>query len=203
MSKPFIVGITGGSASGKTSFLRNLLDSFDPSEIALVSQDNYYRPKEQQPVDGQGIANFDLPASIDHIRYANDILTLKSGKSIVFKEYTYNNPEADAKTIEIKPAKLIVVEGIFVFYFEEIVKHLDLKIFIDAKEHIKLSRRIVRDQKERGYDMEDVMYRYTNHVAPAYERYIEPYKYDADIIVPNNSHYKKALEIVVTYLKTI
>lgn len=203
MSKPYIIGITGGSASGKTSFLKHLLHSFDPSEIALVSQDNYYRPYTDQPKDDKGIANFDLPDSIDHLRYANDITSLREGKSIQFKEYTYNNPDAPANIITINPAKIIVVEGIFVFYFEEIARQMDLKLFIDAKEHIKLSRRIIRDKEERGYDMEDVMYRYTNHVAPAYERYIEPYKYEADIIVPNNKHYKKALEVVVTFLKTL
>jgi uridine kinase len=101
-----------------------------------------------------------------------------------------------------KPAPIIVVEGIFVFYFSEIAKLLDLKIFIDAKEHIKLKRRIYRDQVERGYDINDVLYRYEKHVAPTYERYIEPFKNEADIIIPNNSHYQKPLEMLVCYLKT-
>jgi uridine kinase len=94
------------------------------------------------------------------------------------------------------------VEGIFVFYYPEIAKLLDLKIFIDAREHIKFSRRISRDKAERGYDIEDVMYRYEKHVAPTYEKYIEPFKHEADFVIPNNLHFNKALEVITVFLKT-
>jgi uridine kinase len=201
-SKPFIVGITGGSASGKTSFLRNLLNAFSEQEICLVSQDNYYKPREEQPIDENGIYNFDLPQSINAHEYARDIEKLCNGETVYRLEYTYNNLNIVPKTLIFKPAPIIVVEGIFVFYFSEIAKLLDLKIFIDAKEHIKLKRRIYRDQVERGYDINDVLYRYEKHVAPTYERYIEPFKNEADIIIPNNSHYQKPLEMLVCYLKT-
>jgi len=201
-SKPFIVGITGGSASGKTSFLRNLLNAFSEQEICLVSQDNYYKPREEQPIDENGIYNFDLPQSINAHEYARDIEKLCNGETVYRLEYTYNNPNIVPKTLIFKPAPIIVVEGIFVFYFSEIAKLLDLKIFIDAKEHIKLKRRIYRDQVERGYDINDVLYRYEKHVAPTYERYIEPFKNEADIIILNNSHYQKPLEMLVCYLKT-
>jgi uridine kinase len=198
---PFIVGVTGGSGSGKTLFLKKLISNFRDEEICLVCQDNYYKPREQQPLDEMGIPNFDTPLSLDFDSFAHDISVLKSGNAIERPEYTYNNPVAKSRMLTLKPAPIIIVEGIFVFYFPQVADQLDLKIFIDAKEHIKLSRRIKRDQEERGYSIEDVLYRYEKHVAPTYEKYIEPFKHDADLIVPNNGNFDRGLDVVVAYLK--
>ncbi|MCC9165964.1 uridine kinase [Pontibacter harenae] len=200
MQKPFIVGITGGSASGKTTFLNKLLSSFAPENICLISQDNYYKAKEHQSTDENGVVNFDLPSCIDGEAYAHDILKVSRGETVYRTEYTFNNPNVVPKQLEFRPAPIVVVEGIFVFYFEEVANLLDLKVYIDAKEYIKLQRRILRDKIERGYDLDDVLYRYTNHVAPTYEKYIKPYKYDADIIIPNNNHFEHGLEVLTTYL---
>lgn len=202
MQQPFIVGITGGSASGKTTFLRRLLASFPEQDICLISQDNYYHPREVQQVDAQGVTNFDLPASIDSAAYAADVLRISQGHEVRRPEYTFNNPNAPVSELVFRPAPIVVVEGIFVFYFEEVAKLLDLKVYIDAREHVKVLRRIVRDRDERGYDLEDVLYRYTHHVAPTYEKYIKPFKHDADIIIPNNRHFDKGLEVLVAYLKS-
>lgn len=199
-NKPYIVGITGGSASGKTLFLKNLLAAFPSKDLCLISQDNYYRPREKQPVDDQGVKNFDTPYSIDFEQYAQDIKDIIAGKVVRRQEYNFNNPNVEPKIIEFKPAPLVVVEGIFVFYYPEVADLLDLKIFIDAKEYIKLKRRIIRDRDERGYDLEDVLYRYERHVAPTYEKYIEPFKHDADLIIPNNLNFQNALEVLVTFL---
>ena len=136
MRAPFIVGITGGSASGKTTFLRKLIDSFHPSHICLVSEDNYYKDRNTQEVDANGVINFDLPSSIDEHAYAQDILRLRNGEKVCRKEYTFNNPNVVPKDLEFVPAPIIVVEGIFVFYFEEVARLLDLKVYIDAKEHV-------------------------------------------------------------------
>ena len=202
MEKPYIVGITGGSASGKTWFLNSLLSAFTPEELCLVSQDNYYHPLHLQPVDENGVHNFDTPRSIDFEQYAGDIEALKEGKTVVREEYTFNNPDAVPKMLELKPAPVVVVEGIFVFYFPELSRNLDLKVFIDAEEHIKIKRRILRDRDERGYGLEDVLYQYENHVAPSYYKYIEPFKADADIVVPNNKGCEKALEVLIAFLRT-
>ncbi len=201
MNKPFIVGITGGSASGKTLFLKSLINHFSNDEICLLSQDNYYKDRHLQPKDENGIENFDTPQSIEFDEYAQDIQSLKDGKVVTRKEYTFNNPNAIPQVLTFKPAKIIVVEGLFVFYFPELTKLLDLKVFIDAKDYVKLKRRIVRDNTERGYDLKDVLYRYEKHVAPTYEKYIEPFKFDADIIIPNNNKFDKGLDILVSYLK--
>jgi uridine kinase len=200
MTKPYIIGITGGSASGKTLFLRTLLKSFPNKEICLISQDNYYRARELQPTDDRGIKNFDTPNSIDFEQFAHDIRELSEGRTVSRLEYAFNNPEAKPEILTFSPAPIIVVEGIFVFYYPEVASLLDLKVFIDAKEYIKLSRRIIRDRDERGYDLEDVLYRYDRHVAPTYEKYIAPFKSDADLVIPNNNHFKNAMDVLVVYL---
>ncbi len=182
--------------------MNRLLASFSPENICLISQDNYYKDREHQTRDLNGVVNFDLPSCIDDDAYAQDILQLSRGESVFRKEYTFNNPNVVPKQLEFKPAPIVVVEGIFVFYFEEIAKLLDLKVYIDAKEYIKLQRRIVRDKVERGYDLDDVLYRYTHHVAPTYEKYIKPYKNDADIIIPNNENFDRGLDVLTTYLNS-
>ncbi|MBS1682683.1 MAG: uridine kinase [Bacteroidetes bacterium] len=203
MKKPFTIGITGGSGSGKTFFLQGLSTHFKPSEMCLISQDNYYKPRDQQPIDENGVKNFDLPVSIDRETFLKDLLLLKSGQNVIKKEYTFNNPSATPKQLEFKTAPILIVEGLFVQYFEEIANELDLKIFIEAKDHIKLGRRIKRDQVERGYDIDDVLYRYQYHVMPIYESQIEPLKHYADLVIPNNSNFDKALEVLKGYLATL
>jgi len=198
--KPFIIGITGGSASGKTLFLKNLMEQFEPEHLCLISQDNYYRALHEQPKDHNGVENFDTPDSLDRQRFHRDLVALINGESISKLEYTFNNPDAKPKEIILKPAPIIIVEGIFVFYYPEIAELIDLKLFIDAKEAIKLKRRIIRDQVERGYDIEDVLYRYEHHVSPTYERYIEPLRHEADLVVPNNNGFDRAMNVIALYL---
>jgi uridine kinase len=201
MTKPYTIGITGGSGSGKTFFLKNLESRFTSDELCLISQDHYYHPREMQQHDERGIKNFDLPESIDYKQFQLDIQTLKRGEILKKKEYTFNNPDVTPKILEFKPAPIIIVEGLFVQYFPDIEKELDLKIFIEAKDHVKLSRRIKRDKEERGYDLQDVLYRYENHVMPVYETLIKPLKHRADIVIPNNSHFNRALDFLTLAIK--
>lgn len=202
MKTPYIIGITGGSGSGKTRFLNSLLDQFSSDQVCLVSQDNYYKERDDQPTDENGIKNFDLPDSIDFEAYKNDILALKAGKLVKRLEYTFNNPDSTPKEIELKPAPVMVVEGIFVLYYKEIADVLDLKVFIEAKDYIKLKRRIIRDDIERGYDLNDVLYRYEHHVMPTYDKYIKPYKLDADIIIPNHTNFTEALGVMSSFIQS-
>lgn len=201
-TKPFIVGITGGSASGKTSFLKGVLSAFTDEQICLISQDNYYRSRAEIPVDDQGVHNFDLPETIDHHLYAQHIEQLGEGRLVTQIEYTFNNPAVTPRLLEFKPAPIIIVEGIFVFHFRELADQMDLKVFIDAKNSIKLERRVKRDAEERGYDLDDVMYRWKYHVKPTYRQFIKPYRAEADIVIPNNQHYQKGLDVVIAFLKT-
>lgn len=201
MSKSFIVGITGGSGSGKTLFLNKLMSRFGEGEISLLSLDNYYKPRVLQPKDEKGIENFDLPESLDSTRFSDDLKKLKKGKDIDITEYTFNNDEKVPSTIHIKSTPIIVVEGIFAFYFKEISDLLDFKIFIEAPDYLMLTRRITRDAEERGYDLSDVLYRFQHHVTPSFKKYIEPMKNDADVIVPNHNGFDVALDVVVIYLR--
>ena len=202
MPAPYTIGITGGSGSGKTYFIKALSQHFKPDDICLISQDHYYKPRDTQQTDERGVKNFDLPESIERGQLLEDILKLKKGESLFKKEYAFNTPNVKLNTLEFKSAPILIVEGLFVQYFPEIEQELDLKIFIEAKDYLKLSRRIRRDNEERGYDLDDVLYRYHHHVMPVYESLIEPLKHKADFIIPNNQHFERALDILVRALKT-
>ncbi len=200
--KPYIIGICGGSGSGKTSFIRQLRDRFSEDDLCIVSQDDYYKPREEQKKDAEGIINFDLPKSIDKKAFRKDLDLLISGESIEKPEYVFNNDKAIAKMMTIKPAPVIVVEGLFVFHFKKIACLFDLTVYINAKENLKIIRRIKRDQLERNYPLDDVLYRYQHHVLPSYEQFIEPYKESADIVVNNNNNFSDGLDVVSGFLQS-
>ena len=199
--KPFIVGLSGVSGSGKTTFLNRLRACFDGDHICVISQDNYYKKKELQLKDQKGIHNFDRPESIHKDAFISDFQSLLNGKSIELEEYTFNNELATTKKILIKPAPIIFVEGLFVFHYEEIRSLLDLKLFLNIKESTAFGRRIKRDQIERNYPLEDILYRYENHVLPNYEKFIKPYLYEADLVLNNQNDFGIAVDVIATYLK--
>ena len=202
MHKPFLIGITGGSGSGKTTFIHRIRECFTAEEVCIVSQDDYYLPRDQQHTDERGEKNFDLPESFDKKAFRQDLQSLILGDTVVRKEYTFNNPLAEPKMLTFRPAPIIVVEGLFVFHYKKIVPLLDLKIFINAKENLKVIRRIYRDQVERNYPIEDVLYKYQHHVLPSYEHFIQPYKDDADIVINNNAHFEQGLAVVTGFMKS-
>ena len=201
MQVPFVLGVTGGSASGKTHFLKQLLAQLRPEDVCLMPADNYYKTIDQVPLDANGIQNFDLPAALDSALYRQHIEAVKDGQTIQKQEYTFNNPNVVPKMLTFSPAPIILIEGIFVFYFAEVAKLIDLKVFVDAQEHIKLKRRIQRDAIERGYDLDDVLYRYEHHVAPTYDLYVKPGAQEADIVINNNASFDRALEVLSIYLQ--
>lgn len=203
MKKPYIIGITGGSGSGKTYFLQRLAEGFTPVQLCMISQDHYYRPRDQQPVDENGVKNFDLPVSIDHESLEKDLHQLISGNVVRKPSYTFNNPSSQSVQIEFLPAPVIVVEGLFVQYFPEIRSLLDLRVFIEAKDHLKLGRRIRRDQTERGYDLDDVLYRYQHHVMPVYETLIEPLMHQSDFVIPNNLKIDAAASVLSGFIRSV
>jgi uridine kinase len=191
---PFLVGIAGGSGSGKTSFLRDLLLHFPAQKIALVSQDNYYHPKELQQKDENGVINFDLPTSINREYFYNDMMKLMRGEPIELMEYNFNNPNVAPKKIIVQPAPVIIMEGLFVFHYDEIRTKLNYKVFIDVHHEERLQRRIKRDGAERGYPEHEVIYQWHHHVRPSEEEYLYPYLPECDLIVDNTVHYREGLQ---------
>ena len=201
MEKPFIIGITGGSGSGKTTFINHLRGSFSEEQLCIISQDDYYRPREEQVTDDKGFHNFDLPTSIDKKAFHRDVERLINGETVEIVEYMFNNKEGTPSVKYFKPAPIIVVEGLFVFHYKKIRRILDLKVFFYAADHLKVIRRILRDQVERGYPIDDVIYRYEHHVMPSYNKYIQPYMDEADLIINNNLDFNMGLDVLCGFVR--
>lgn len=203
MNSPLVIGVTGGSGSGKSYLLKKICDGFDEGDISILSMDNYYKPIEEQVQDSNGIENFDLPEAIDREKYFQDLTKLINGESLDLNKYQFNQNDIGPTKILVKSAQIIFVEGIFTFSYDELLPLYDLKIYIDTPMHLMVKRRILRDAKERGYDLEDVLYRFEHHVVPAYEQYILARKNLADLVVPNINSVQSAIGMIQGYLKTI
>lgn len=202
-SNMYIAGIAGGSASGKTTFIKRLTEVFGPQELCVISQDHYYKPASEQQKDEQGMINFDLPEGIDFKRLYRDIQQLRRGKRVELIEYTFNNPAKFPTTVVLEPAPVLMIEGLFIYTEPKISKLMQLKMYIDAREEVKLNRRLQRDVKERGMQEETVLYQWNRHVIPAYERYLLPYKDEVDLVIINNEHFENSLSMVISHIKQI
>ncbi|MBI1182979.1 uridine kinase [bacterium] len=200
--KPYFVGIAGGSASGKSRFLRQLATLLQ-HDISVVSLDDFYKPLAEQCTDANGHVNFDLPESIDQKTLFNCVLQLKQGLDVSIKEYHFNNPQVSGETFKVVKARpVILLEGLFIFHFQEIFDLLDLKVFIQADDSIRFARRIARDTRERGISPEMVSYQWHHHVQPAYQQYLSPFTNKVDLIVNNNQSFDKALRILHQHLQS-
>jgi uridine kinase len=201
-SNSFIIAISGGSGSGKTSFIRDIKDHFSEDQICFLSQDDYYKSRDLQKEDENGVKNFDLPDSIELDEFYFDLVKLTNGMEVERPEYIFNNENKNPGTIHLKPAPIIIVEGLFVFYEPKLFNLFDLKILIHATDTQKIIRRIKRDRVERNYPLEDVLYRYEHHVLPSFETYIFPFFNKVDIIINNNKTYDMGRDMLITYLHT-
>ena len=203
--RPLLIGIAGGSGSGKTRFGSDLQRSFPKDTIEIFSLDNYYRPQEEQPRDFEGNPNFDTPESFYTERLFQDLREIKEGKELRVPKYEFNiNRGSEPNYITVRPLSIILVEGIFTFYFEEVVDLLELKIFIQAPLWLMMKRRIERDEHERGYgDMKETLMRFERHVAPAFNQYILPLREKSDIIIPNHESYDNALALLKVYVQAM
>ena len=197
----YVIGISGGSGSGKSTFLMSLMDQLSDSAVTFISQDDYYLTREQQVPDSNGIKNFDLPTSIDSELLTEHLQKLMSGTDVSKQEYTFNNPLKDATTKHFKSNPVIVIEGLFIYHFQKIAEMCDMKLFIDAPTDLRIIRRINRDQVERNYPLDDVLYRYQHHVSPAYESYILPYRDSCDVIINNVNGMDSAIQLLTTHIK--
>ena len=197
----YIIGIAGGSASGKTTVIEELKKYFKNSELTVISQDHYYRGLSEQVIDENGEINFDRPEGIDFGRLVKDIKKLKKGQEVHLVEYTFNNPKKFPKPIVFRPAKVVVIEGLFIYQNSSLQKLMDLKVFIDAKLDVMLNRRLKRDAKERGMTRDQIIYQWENHVLPAYEEFLLPHRDEVDLIVVNNTHFKNSFQVLCDHIK--
>lgn len=202
-----LIGISGISGSGKTYLAEYLQQKIGSNNLSIVSFDDYYKPYDSQTMDKLGKVNFDLPTAVDFRQMMGDLHSLKQGETLFKKRYTFNNSNAKPAIITINPNPIILIEGIFVFHFKELLEQLSYKVFVESDLNTTLQRRIQRDTKERGISLEQVMYQWKNHVLPAYHGFLLPHKPHVDLIVQNKSPefdngLKKLTEIILS-LKTI
>lgn len=196
-----IVGICGGSGSGKTTLLNRLCRQFEHFNPSVFSMDNYYLPIEKQAKDENGVHNFDLPTALNKEKLIADLNKLVEGDSIIVKEYHFNAPPDKNVLITIDPSRLIIVEGLFLFHFEEVRRLLDYSIFIKVDPKVQLDRRLYRDQETRGYSREDIMYQWENHVKPCYENYLLPYENEADFRFRNDEYADQDFEVLAEIIQ--
>lgn len=186
--KPYVLGVAGGSGSGKTFFLKAFLNHFSADEVCLVSQDDYYIQQGEMTPEENKLHNFDLPTCIEVERFEKDVFDLMNFKTVYKQEYTFNNPHIQPKLLEIKPAPILILEGLFLYHYQKIDAVFDYRIFIDADTEIALERRLKRDLVERNYPKEDVMYKWENHVMPSYNEFLLPYRSKCDSIIDNSTN---------------
>ncbi len=198
--KPYIIGVAGGSASGKTTLINKLNGLYTPEQLCVISQDHYYRPLSDQLVDKNGEINFDLPQGIDFVRLAKDLRALKRGKQVEIVEYTFNNPHIFPKQIIFKPAPIIIIEGLFIYTDAKLDAMFDLKLYVEAELDVMLNRRLERDAKERGMTREQVEYQWNEHVLPAYRNYLLPYRETVDLILVNNTRFDRSFTVLTNHL---
>ena len=196
MDKVMVIGIAGGTGSGKTTITRKLMQRFG-HEVSVIYHDNYYKAHHNMPYEERAKLNYDQPDAFDTDQLIEAVRALKKGRSVVCPVYDYSIHDRSEKTITVKPARVVIVEGILIFENKELCDLMDIKVFVDADADVRILRRIVRDVRDRGRSLESVVSQYLNTVKPMHEKYVEPSKRNADIIVPEGGHNKVALELLM------
>ncbi len=198
-----IIGIAGGTGSGKTTVVKRIMDALPKDEVALLPQDSYYKDSSNVPVEERQNINFDHPNAFDWELLSKHISMLKKGESIEQPIYSYITCTRQEETIHVEPKDVIIIEGILALSDKKLRNLMDLKIFVDADPDERLIRVIQRDVVERGRTAEAVMDRYMSILKPMHLEFIEPCKRYADLIIPQGGHNKKAIEIIKLYIEKI
>lgn len=199
MSDVKIIAIAGGSASGKSSIV-NYIDDYFKEDLIVIGHDNYYKAHDDISFDQRAKLNYDYPGAFDNDLFFEDLKKLQAGISIQMPTYDYTIHTRSDKTIKINPTKIILIEGILVLGDKKIRDITDTKVFIDADSDVRLQRRILRDTKERGRSLESVLEQYIKQVKPMHEKYVEPTKKYADIIIPRGAKNSKGIEILIKHI---
>lgn len=195
-----IIGIAGGTGCGKTTVVNQILNELPEGEVGVISQDSYYKDTTHLSFDERVKINFDHPRSIDFELLEEHLKELRAGNAINQPVYSFIKHNRTGDVIVTKPRKVMIVEGILILSHPEIREHFDIKIFVHADSDERLIRRLKRDIKDRGRDIDEVLTRYQNTLKPMHQQFIEPMKEYADIIIPNNRYNTVAVDIVKTII---
>ncbi len=205
MDKVLVIGIAGGTGSGKTTITRRLMQRFG-EDVCMISYDSYYKARHDTPFEERAKINYDHPDAFDTGLFLRDLRALKAGKTIQCPIYDYTIHDRLEQTRTLRPAKVILAEGILIFASSELCDEMDIKLYVDADADVRIIRRIVRDVRDRGRSLESVISQYLNTVKPMHEAFVEPSKRRADIIIPEGGHNQVALDMIMervrAYLET-
>ncbi len=196
-----IIGIAGGTGSGKTTLTQHLKDSFG-EDIAVVYHDNYYKAHPNMPYEERCKLNYDHPDAFDTGLMVEDLKTLCSGQPIHCPVYDYSIHNRSDQTVEVRPSKVVVVEGILIFHPKELRDLMDIKIFVDTDADVRILRRILRDVKERGRSLDSVIDQYLTTVKPMHEQFVQPSRQYADIVVLDGGHNLVALDMITQRIRS-
>ena len=195
-----IVGIAGGSASGKTTIVNNIKELFQ-NDIELISHDNYYLPNDDKTMEERMKLNYDHPSSFDTDKMIEDIKKLKAGGVTYRPVYDYTKHTRSNEVVAVYPKRVVILEGILILEDPRLRELMDIKVFVDTDADERLMRRILRDTKERGRTVESVLNQYVTTVKPMHEQFVEPSKKYADIIIPRGGENKIGIHILQEHLK--
>jgi uridine kinase len=199
--QPLVVGIAGGTASGKTTVARRLREALQGARVAFIDQDSYYRALHDLSLAERRELNFDHPDAFDTELLVAHLEALRRGEPVEKPIYNFVTSDREAQTTRVDPGQIILIEGILVLHIEPVRKLLDVKIFVDAEDDVRIIRRLSRDIKERGRDFDHVINQYFRHVRPMHLGFVEPSKRHADIIVPHGGNNDIAIDMLVGALE--
>ena len=198
-----VIGVAGGTGSGKTTVSQAILDSVGPDQIAYLQHDSYYRDRSQVPPDERGTANFDHPDALESELLARHLASLKTGQTVQVPIYDFTTHTRKTHTIAVEPRKVILVEGILIFTEKALRELMDIKVFVDTDADVRFIRRLQRDITERGRTMESVIRQYTETVRPMHLEFVEPSKRYADVIIPEGGFNLAAIDMLVVMINAM
>ena len=196
-----IIGICGGTGSGKTTIARKIIEAVKGESVILVEQDSYYRNLEDMPLDARRQTNFDHPDSIDSEMLVNHLKRLKGGQFIEMPVYDFKTHTRKPETEHIEPKSVVIVEGILIFSEPRILNLLDVKVYVDTPDDIRFIRRLQRDITERGRTVESVIAQYYATVRPMHFEFVEPSKRNADLIIPEGANTDIGIEFICSKIR--
>lgn len=203
LKRPILIGITGGSGSGKSTVVQKISAMLPEKNIVIIEQDSYYKDQSHLSFEERTKTNYDHPFAFDNDLLIKHLKMLLEGKTIQKPIYDYEVHNRKKETVKVEPKEIIILEGILVLDDERIRDLLDIKIFVDTDADVRLVRRIVRDLRDRGRTLESVIEQYMTTVRPSHMQFIEPSKRFADIIIPEGGYNKVAIDLMVTKIKSI